>query len=438
VSWDNTNQFYAESSIIHLDADAFFASCEQAIRPEYKGKPVITGKERGIVAAASYEAKNMGIGRGVTLIEAKKICPNVIIVPSDYETYSLFSKRIFTIMRRFTPSVEEYSIDEAFANISGLRRPLNMSYSQIALKMKQQIEKELGITVSVGLAPTKVLAKIGSKWKKPSGLTIIKTQDIPLFLEKTSLNEVWGIGPQTTGHLNKYNIKTALDFSKLNENWVLKNLTKPHQEIWKELRGEKVYSVQLQEKDSYASISKFKTFTPPTKNKNFIFSQLSKNLENAFIKARRHNLATQKIIVVLKTQAFTLKGTESKLSRPTSFPNEAIPLVKNMFEQIFCSDTLYRSTGIILTSLKESKDTQLTLFENPLKFEDNIKLYQSIDELSSRFGKHSVFLGSSFWANNQKSHLNDRGDIPDAQKQRTNQINQRKFLNLPYLLGDVK
>ena len=161
-------------------------------------------------------------------------------------------------------------------------------------------------------------------------------------------------------------------------------------------------------------------------------------MENAFIKARRHNLATQKIIVVLKTQAFTLKGTESKLSRPTSFPNEAIPLVKNMFEQIFCSDTLYRSTGIILTSLKESKDTQLTLFENPLKFEDNIKLYQSIDELSSRFGKHSVFLGSSFWANNQKSHLNDRGDIPDAQKQRTNQINQRKFLNLPYLLGDVK
>ncbi|KKQ94845.1 MAG: polymerase IV protein [candidate division CPR2 bacterium GW2011_GWC1_39_9] len=436
MSW-NAHECHQSSSIIHLDADAFFASCEQAIHPEYKGRPVITGKERGIVAAASYEAKRMGIDRGVTLIEAKKICPNAIIVPSDYETYSLFSKRIFTIMRRFTPSIEEYSIDEAFADISGLRRPLNMSYSQIALRMKQEIEKELGITVSVGLAPNKVLAKIGSKWKKPSGLTIIEAQDIPLFLEKTLLNKVWGIGPQTTGHLNKYNVRTALDFSKLNENWVLKNLTKPHREIWKELGGEKVYPVQPQEKNDYASISKFKTFTPPTKNKNFIFSQLSKNLENAFIKARRHNLAAQKISVVLKTQAFTLTGTEGKLNHATPFPNEAIPLVKNMFEQTFCSSTFYRSTGIILSGLKESKDTQLTLFESPLKFENNIKLYQSIDELSSRFGKHSVFLGSSFWANSQKSHLSERGDIPATQKLRAGQINERKFLNLPTLLYKI-
>jgi DNA polymerase-4/DNA polymerase V len=94
-------------AIVHLDADAFFASCEQAIHPEYRGKPVITGKERGIVAAASYEAKRLGIGRGTPLWEVKKICPEAIIVPSDYETYSLFSKRMFEIMRRFTSDVEE-------------------------------------------------------------------------------------------------------------------------------------------------------------------------------------------------------------------------------------------------------------------------------------------------------------------------------------------
>ena len=104
-------------TIIHLDGDAFFASCEQAMHPEYRGRPVITGSERGIVAAASYEAKARGVSRGVPLWEVKKIIPDAIILPSDYETYSIFSERLFAIMRRFTPLVEEYSIDEAFAEL---------------------------------------------------------------------------------------------------------------------------------------------------------------------------------------------------------------------------------------------------------------------------------------------------------------------------------
>ena len=98
-------------AILHLDADAFFASCEQAVHPELKGKPVITGKERGIVAAASYEAKARGVERAMRLFEAKRVCPEAIVLPSDYETYSLFSVRMFEILRRFSPDVEEYSID---------------------------------------------------------------------------------------------------------------------------------------------------------------------------------------------------------------------------------------------------------------------------------------------------------------------------------------
>src|SRR3989338_8905070 len=146
-------------AIVHIDVDAFFASCEQAVHPEYRGKPVVTGKERGIVAATSYEAKAKGVSRGVPLWEVKKLCPDAIILPSDYETYSLFSKRMFAIMRRFTSQVEEYSIDEGFADITGLQRPFHCSYSAIALKMKSAIESELGITVSVGLSLSKVLCK---------------------------------------------------------------------------------------------------------------------------------------------------------------------------------------------------------------------------------------------------------------------------------------
>jgi len=110
-------------AILHIDGDAFFTSCEEAVHPELKGKPLITGGERGIVACASYAAKALGIKRGVPLHEAKKICPGLIVLPSDYETYSLFSRRMYNIVRRFTPQVEEYSIDEAFADLTGLRRP---------------------------------------------------------------------------------------------------------------------------------------------------------------------------------------------------------------------------------------------------------------------------------------------------------------------------
>ena len=108
-------------AILHIDGDAFFASCEQARNPSFKGKPLITGKERGIASSLSYEAKDAGAKRGMRLSEIKKLCPGVIILPSDYETYSLLSKRFFAIVRRFTNEVEEYSIDECFADLTGLQ-----------------------------------------------------------------------------------------------------------------------------------------------------------------------------------------------------------------------------------------------------------------------------------------------------------------------------
>src|SRR5512140_634780 len=178
-------------AIMHLDADAFFASCEQAVRPELRGRPVICGKERGIVAAASYEAKAKGVSRGVRLSEVKKLCPDAVILPSDYETYSLFSIRMFEILRRFSPDVEEYSIDEAFVDLTGLRRSFHGPYEQIADTMRATIEKELGITVSAGVSLSKVLAKIGSKHRKPDGLTMIPGREIHLYLEKLPVGKVW-------------------------------------------------------------------------------------------------------------------------------------------------------------------------------------------------------------------------------------------------------
>ena len=201
-------------AVLHLDADAFFASCEQAIHPELKGKPVITGKERGIVAAASYEAKARGVKRGMRLFEVKQVCPDTVILPSDYETYSIFSLRMFEILRRFSPDVEEYSIDEAFVDLTGLRRSYHGPYGLIAKKMQDTVETELGFTVSVGVSLTKVLAKIGSKHNKPHGLTIIPGRDIHLYLEKLPTEKIWGIGSNTAAFLGKFGITTALEFAR--------------------------------------------------------------------------------------------------------------------------------------------------------------------------------------------------------------------------------
>ena len=117
------------------------------------------------------------------LFEVRKICPGAVILPSDYETYSLLSKRFFAIVRRFTPDVEEYGIDECFADLTGLRRALRMNYITMAQTIKAALDSELGFTFSVGLAPTKVVAKLASKWKKPSGLTAIMARDIHLYLK---------------------------------------------------------------------------------------------------------------------------------------------------------------------------------------------------------------------------------------------------------------
>jgi len=146
-------------AILHIDGDAFFASCEQSRNPALKGKPVITGKERGIVASMSYEAKARGVTRAMRLFEVKRLCPDAIMLPSDYETYSLLSKRFFSIVRRYTPDVEEYSVDECFADLTGLRRALRMNYLDIARRIKSDLDKELGFTFSAGLGPNKVVAK---------------------------------------------------------------------------------------------------------------------------------------------------------------------------------------------------------------------------------------------------------------------------------------
>ena len=418
-------------AIVHIDGDAFFTSCEEAIHPELKGKPLVTGGERGIVSCASYAAKRLGVQRGVPLHEARRICPGLIVLPSDYETYSLFSRRLFAVMRRFTPDVEEYSIDEAFADITGMRRALKASYEEIALKMKTEIERELAIGVSVGLSITKVLAKIASKHQKPSGLTVIPGRQIAHYLNDLPVEKVWGIGPATTNYLAKFGVRTALGFARMSEDALRRRLTKPDVEIWRELRGESVYPVVSEEKSVYASISKTKTFAPPTRDGAYLFAQLMRNVESACIKARRYSLAPGKILVYLKKQNFDAAGREAALSRPCAWPLEFSPVVRALFDDCYRPGELYRATGVILQDLKADAGIQYGLFDDPVQVEKIRDVYAAADELAEKFGKHTLHLGST--------HLMDklgrgRRGTPTAREQtRFKGETARRHLGLPVL-----
>ena len=422
-------------AILHVDGDAFFTSCEEAIHPELKGKPIIAGGERGIVACASYAAKKLGIKRGIPLHLARKICPDLIILPSDYETYSLFSRRMFNVVRCFTPQVEEYSVDEAFADITGMRRALHSSYEKIALTIKKRIERELGIGVTVGLSITKVLAKVASKHDKPDGLTVIPGRSISHYLAELPVEAIWGIGHATTNYLWKLGVRTALDFARLPEEKVKKHLTKPGVEIWKELRGKSVYPVSSKEKSTYASISKMKTFAPPTKNREYLFAQLLRNLESACIKARRYSLAPRKIAIILKENDFHVSGSEAKLSRQSAYPLELSGLLRKLFGFLYREGKLYRATGVVLLDLIEDVNIQYSLFENSLKIEKIGQLYKAADTLSNKYGKHTLHLGGSHPINQLGK---GRRGVPTVREQiRFPGETRRKHLGLPILYVKV-
>ncbi len=423
-------------AILHIDGDAFFASCEQMQNPSLRGKPVVTGLERGIASSMSYEAKAKGVSRAMSLHLIRRICPDVIILPSDYELYSLMSMRMYDIVRRYTEAIEEYSIDECFAELTGLRRTLRMTYPQMAEKIKHDLDLELGVSFSVGLAPTKVLAKVASKWKKPSGLTIIPAREAHLYLAKIGVGKLWGIGTQTEAFLAQKGIKTALDFARADEAWIEKYLSKPYRSIWYELRGDVVFPLETEKKTAYKSISKTKTFTPPSNDKEFVFAQLSKNVENACIKARRYKQATAEIFAFIKTNDFRYQGMEIKLARTTSLPHMIVYALREPFEKIFRPRTLYRSTGVVLTDL-EPELNQPDLFGEVEATTKLYKVYEYIDKMSEKYGKHAVYLGSSFLAQTRGNHKDSRATLPERRHNLLKGETNRKRIAIP-LIGEVK
>jgi DNA polymerase-4 len=381
-------------SILHIDGDAFFASCEQAADPRLKGKPVVTGYERGMAVAVSYEAKKLGIKRGDLVYKIRREHPECIVSASHYTLYEQFSKRMLDIVRRYTPSVEEYSIDECFADLSDAYLSSKMTPVEIAQQIKRDIELELGMTFSLGVGPTKSLAKIASNKNKPAGFVYVTRSNHEEFLRTTIIGDVWGIGRATSLKMQTYGIHTAYDFAHKDIAWVEGIFAKPCVVIWHELRGRNVMRLVTTRKNTFDSISKTRTFRPPTSDTSLLFAQLSKNIEGACQKARRYNLSTNSAHIFIKTQDFTYHRAHIRISGKTNVPTAFIACARDEFVRLYTKGVLYRATGITLTDLTQH-GMQESLFVDTSQ---NVKfktVFQTIDTLSEKYGSRTIFLGSS-------------------------------------------
>ena len=399
------------SVILHIDGDAFFVGVEVAKNPKLKGFPVVTGEERGIVSALSYEAKALGVVRGMPIFRIKKEFPDVIVLPGDYRAYVQYSGKMFDIVRRYAYGVEEYSIDECFADFTGLDRTLKQSYRQIAERIKEEINIELGLSVSIGLAPTKVLAKVASNWVKPNGLTIIEVATANEFLAKVPIGKVWGIGPRTAEVLKGKGVHTALDFRGQDIAWVKLRLSKPYETIWKELNGISIMDVDTEVKSTYSSIQKTRTFHTITNDKSFLWSQISKHIEDACRKARHYELVPKKISIFLKTKDFKIVSLGSALPSPSNSPEISLTVARDLFKKIYSKDVLYRTAGITLEDLTADFTPQADLFGGTAKGDKFDLIHKQIDSLESKLGKRMVHLGSTQKALEYKTMGTDADEI---------------------------
>lgn len=387
--------------ILHLDADAFFASVTQAVNPHLKDKPVVSGLERGIATAVSYEAKALGVTRGMPVWEIKRQFPTVIIAHSDYKLYHLFSNKIFSIMKKYSPTVEVYSVDEGFADLKGMDKSFKLSYYEIGKRMKDEIENSLGITVSIGISTTKSLAKAAANLNKPSGLTVVPSNEIKSLLKQIDISKVWGIGYKSAPKLRRFNINTAYDYTVRPESFIKKFFPKPFYEIWLELNGISIFKVDPSVKREYKSITKSHTVTPTTNDKNVLWARILEHVESAFLKARKYNYSVGRIFIYLKTQKFTYRGIEIKLSEKTPFPILIRRDLHEAFDKIYNSNNLYRATGVTISDFSQNYMSQGSLFfENKKLKEKAKKVYPLYDMRKVKFGSSLFDTEKRFSATN--------------------------------------
>lgn len=386
----------AKKHVIALvDCDSFFVSCEQAVNPELKGKPVCVMSGRGqCVISRSKEAKKLGVRMGMPYFQIEGAMKKAIYINANHDLYCEISEKVMDVLKEISPKVEVYSVDEAFVDLTGLERLYKKNYYEIAQFIREEIKNKADIPVSIGISSSKTLAKLASdKAKKlEEGVFLIGSRKIQPELLKTSIDEIWGIGRNLSALFRKNGILTAYELVQQNDLWLNKQIGIRGLEMKHELLGEMISPVD----DSVKlpkSIQKTSALAKFTSDKEYLKNSLNYHIHRACVKLRKLDAKCFGISIYLRTKDFKVFCEKRVLNKATNFELEISDIIFELLDELYNPNILYRSTGVILDTFEQNSEAQLSIFDNP---EDDIKkekLTKCFDKLESRFGKNIIQTG---------------------------------------------
>lgn len=388
-------EYIMKKQIALVDCNNFFVGCEQLMNPDLKGKAVcVLGSNDGCVLARSNEAKKLGVVMGMPYFMAKREFSEVIYLSCNMSFYLDISNRVMELLYNYTPTMEVYSVDEAFLDLTGIDKIFNLSYEELLLKIKKDIKDKVGVDVSVGLANSKILAKIATnKAKKGVGVHRIKYENIKNELKSVAVEEIWGVGRNTASALKRYGIFTAFDVLLKSDDFYKSTLGKRGLELKHELLGDSVLPV-ISRYEPPKSLQKTCSFSSFTSDKAYIRNSLHVHLHNMCAKLRRLNLTANVICVMLRTKEFRVFVEKSVLLKPTNSECILNEEVDKLLDKIYDSKIVYRSSGIFVENLESSGVNQLFLFdsEKEKKAKDISVLW---DKIENKYGKGIFAIGVS-------------------------------------------
>ena len=372
-----------ERTILHMDLDSFFVSVSRLVHEGLFGKPVIVGghSDRGVVAACSYEARAFGVHSAMPIRQAKRLCPEAIIVSGDYEYYSHYSYLVTDIIRNKVPLFEKASIDEFYIDLSGMDRFYGCY--QYATELRQTITKETGLPISFGLSANKTVSKMATNESKPNGQMQVLHGNEKEFLAPLSVNKIPMVGEKTYAVLRNIGIEKISSLQQMGIDKLIQVLGEHGASLWRKANG--IDNNPVEPYSERKSISTEETFDQDTADINFLNALLIKMTEKIAFQLRSENKLTACIAVKLRYSNFDTQTMQAKVYY-TSNDHTLIAQVKELFEKLYTKGNKIRLLGVRVSSLVGGGQ-QFNLFEDS---EEIINLYQAMDKMRLRYGGSAV------------------------------------------------
>jgi DNA polymerase-4 len=376
-----------ERHIIHIDMNAYFASVEQRANPHLSGKPVIvTGEGRSVVVTASYEARAYGVKTGMNVYTAKGLCPRAVVVFADFDKYTSTALEIHKILLKYTDLVEVFSIDECFMDVTGSIKIFG-SPVEIALSIKDELKRRLGLTCSIGIAPNKLLAKLASDMQKPDGLVVIKQEDVQRLLDELPVEELCGIGEKMAQHLRGLGIRRAGELGRANIDMLVNYFGFWGYHLKRMGMGIDNSPVKrYDEKEGVKSIGHSYTFYFDTLDMEIILSYLRILCEMVGRRLRRYGMVGRTLALTLRYADFSTL-TKRSTSGGTLYNGWQIyERAKGVLNGFLPLKDKVRLLGVSVSSLVENP-CQGSLFDD---MEKRNRLAEAMDRINEKFGEWTI------------------------------------------------